>query len=236
MSGEQTTLKRREFLRWGAVGAGAALFSSAGAGASLPAMLYNQPQAPADPLAPLPQVQVQAPSAPTAPAGIEPALFERAKAAMNQHSVWYRDVIGIVDFSKPSSDTRFHVVDLQNGSVASYLVAHGRGSDPDHSGYLQRFSNEPGSYASSNGTYTTGDIYDGKHGTSMRLAGLDWTNNNAEARAIVIHSAWYAEPEILAQHGQLGRSEGCFAMPQKAQWEVMQKLTSGHMIYAEKIA
>jgi hypothetical protein len=165
-------LKRREFLRWGAVGAGAALFSSAGAGASLPAMLYNQPQAPADPLAPLPQAQVQAPSAPAAPAGIEPALFERAKAAMNQHSIWYRDVIGIVDFSKPSSDTRFHVVDLQNGSVASYLVAHGRGSDPDHSGYLQRFSNEPGSYASSNGTYTTGDIYDGKHGTSMRLAGL----------------------------------------------------------------
>jgi hypothetical protein len=232
MSGKQTTFKRREFLRWGAVGAGAALFSSAGG--AVPSMLYNQPQGPADPLAPLPQVQ--APVAPASPAGIDPALFQRAKAAMDQHRIAYRDVIGIVDFSEPSSQTRFHVVDLQNGQVESHLVAHGRGSDPDHSGYLQRFSNEPGSYASSNGTYTTGDIYDGKHGTSMRLAGLDWTNNNAEARAIVIHSAWYAEPQILAEHGQLGRSEGCFAMPQRSQWEVMQKLTSGHMIYAEKLA
>ena len=228
------TLKRREFLRWGAVGAGAALFSSAGGAVGLPATLYNQPQAPVDPLAPLPAAP--APVVPAAPGGIDPALFERAKAALSQHSIWYRDVIGIVDFSKPSSEMRFHVADLQNGSVASYLVAHGRGSDPDHSGYLQRFSNEPGSYASSNGTYTTGDIYDGKHGTSMRLIGLDATNNNAEARAIVIHSAWYAEPEVLAEHGQLGRSEGCFAMPQKSQWEVMQRLTAGHMIYAEKLA
>jgi hypothetical protein len=197
-------------------------------------MLYSQPQAPADPLAPLPQLQATA--APTAPGGIDPALFERAKAAMNQHRIWYRDVIGIVDFSAPSSQTRFHVVDLQNGSVESHLVAHGRGSDPDHSGYVQRFSNDFGSYASSNGTYTTGDIYDGKHGTSMRLIGLDATNSNAEARAIVIHEAWYAEPETLAQHGQLGRSEGCLAMPRKSQWEVMQRLTAGHMIYAEKIA
>lgn len=225
------TLKRRELLRWGAVGAGAALFSSAGGCVGLPSMLYNQPQAPADPLAPLPQVQ-----APASPAGIDPALFQRAKAAMDQHRVWYRDRIGIVDFSKPSSEMRFHVVDLQNGSAASYLVAHGRGSDPDHSGWLQRFSNDFGSYASSNGTYTTGDIYDGKHGTSMRLIGLDSTNNNAEARAIVVHSAWYAEPEVLAEYGQLGRSEGCFAMPQKSQWEVMQQLTAGHMIYAEKLA
>jgi hypothetical protein len=170
------------------------------------------------------------------PAGIDPALFQRAKAAMDQHRIWYRDVIGIVDFSKPSSETRFHLVDLQNGSVESHLVAHGRGSDPDHSGYLQRFSNDFGSYASSNGTYTTGEIYDGKHGTSMRLIGLDPTNNNAEARAIVIHSAWYAEPEVIVEHGQLGRSEGCLAMPQKSQWEVMQRLTANHMIYAEKLA
>lgn len=225
------SLDRRKLLRWGAVGAGAALFSSAGSCVGLPSLLYSQPQTPVDPLAPLPQ-----PQAPYSPAGIDPALFQRAKAAMDQHRIWYREVIGIVDFSKPSSQPRFHVVDLQNGSVESHLVAHGRGSDPDHSGWLQRFSNDFGSYASSNGTYQTGDIYDGKHGTSMRLAGLDDTNSNAEARAIVIHSAWYAEPEVVAEHGQLGRSEGCFAMPQKSQWEVMQKLTSGHMIYAEKLA
>ena len=100
-----------------------------------------------------------------------------------------------------------------SGAVESHLVAHGRGSDPAHSGWLEKFSNDFGSYASSNGTYTTGDYYDGKYGLSMKVAGLDWSNNNAEPRAIVIHNAWYAEPEMIQQHGMLGRSEGCFAMP-----------------------
>lgn len=223
------SLNRRELLRWGAVGAGAAIFSTAAGCVSLPSLIYNPPQPPADPLAPLQ-------SAPQSPAGIDPALFQRAKAALDQHRIWYRDKIGIVDFSKPSSEPRFHVVDLQNGTVDSHLVAHGRGSDPGHSGYLQRFSNQFGSYATSNGTYTTAGYYDGKYGTSLRVDGLDPTNNNAMARAIVIHNAWYAEPEMIAEHGMLGRSEGCFAMPKKSQWAVMQQLAGGRMIYAEKVA
>jgi hypothetical protein len=228
--GEQKALNRRELLRWGAVGAGAALFSSAGSCVGLPSLIYTQPQAGTGAPAP-----AQA-SLPMAPGGIDPQLFQRAKAAMDQHRIWYRDKIGIVDFNQASSETRFHLVDLHSGNVESHLVAHGRGSDPDHTGVLQRFSNQPGSYASSRGTYTTGDTYDGKHGLSMRLNGLDDTNNNALARAIVIHGAWYAEPEMIEQHGQLGRSEGCFAMPKKSQWEVMQQLAAGRMIYAEKLA
>jgi len=226
------SLNRRELLRWGAVGAGAVALSSSAGSVGLPAMIYSQPQAPADPLPP-----VQAPQAALlAPGGIDPQLFQRAKAALEQHRIWYRDKIGIVDFTRPSSDPRFHVVDLHDGSVESHLVAHGRGSDPDHSGYLERFSNLPGSYATSNGTYTTADYYDGKYGLSMRVAGLDQTNDNAMARAIVIHNAWYAEPEMIAEHGKLGRSEGCFAMSRKSQWEVMRQLAGGRMIYAEKIA
>jgi hypothetical protein len=155
---------------------------------------------------------------------------------MDQPRIWYRDKIGIVDFTKPSAEPRFHVVDLHAGKVESHLVAHGRGSDPDHSGFLERFSNDFGSHASSNGTYTTADYYEGKYGLSMKVRGLDWTNSNAEARAIVIHNAWYAEPEMIAEHGKLGRSEGCFAFSRKSQWEVMRKLAGGRMIYAEKIA
>jgi hypothetical protein len=227
------SLNRRELLRWGAVGAGAAIFSTAGGCVGLPSLIYNTPNAPADPLAPLASTQS---SLPLAPAGIDPQLFQRAKAAMDQHRIWYRDKIGIVDFTKPSNEPRFHVVDLYAGKVESHLVAHGRGSDPAHSGFLQRFSNQFGSYATSNGTYTTADYYDGKYGTSMKVRGLDSTNDNAMARAIVIHNAWYAEPEMIAQHGQLGRSEGCFAMPKSSQWEVMQQLAGGRMIYAEKLA
>ena len=120
--------------------------------------------------------------------------------------------------------------------VESHRVCHGRGSDPAHSGYLERFSNDFGSYATSNGAYVTGDYYEGKYGLSLRVRGLDYSNSNAEPRAIVIHNAWYAEDDMIPLHGQLGRSEGCFAMSRKSQYEVMRRLAGGRMIYADKLA
>ena len=222
-------------LRLGAYGAAGAIISTAASSSAL--QLIPGPQG-LDPLAPLqaqpqPQVQVQAPSSPP---GVDPRLFARAKAALDQHQVWPRDTIGIVDFSMPSSDPRFHVVDLASGQVESHRVCHGRGSDPSHSGYLERFSNDFGSYATSNGAYVTGDYYDGKYGLSLRVRGLDWSNSNAEPRAIVIHNAWYAEDDMIPLHGQLGRSEGCFAMSRASQYQVMRKLAGGRMIYADKLA
>src|SRR3546814_17219376 len=100
---------------------------------------------------------------------------------------------------------------MAGGKKSSLLVEHGRGSDPGHLGCVQRFSNDFGSNATSNGAYLTGDYYTGKHGRSMRLQGMDPTNCHAEARAIVVHGAWYVGPEMIREHGKLGRSEGCFA-------------------------
>ena len=225
------SLNRREMLHLGAAGAAGLILSSAAASQALPGLLTPQP-APS----PLPSRVPAAPQPLAAPAGIDPQLFARAKAALDQHQVWPRDTIGIADFSKPSSEPRFHVVDLASGAVQSHLVAHGRGSDPDHSGFLERFSNDFGSYATSNGTYVTGDYYQGKYGLSLRVRGLDWSNNNAEPRAIVIHNAWYAEPDMIPLHGMLGRSEGCFAMPKTSQYEVMRRLAGGRMIYADKLS
>ena len=88
----------------------------------------------------------------------------------------------------------------------------------------------------SNGAYLTGDYYEGKYGLSMKVRGLDWSNYNAEPRAIVIHNAWYAEDDMIPLHGKLGRSEGCFAMSRKSQYDVMRKLAGGRMIYADKLA
>jgi L,D-transpeptidase-like protein len=227
------SLNRREMLRLGAAGAGGLILSSAAMSQVLPGVL--DPQAGASVLPTVSQVPAQ-PQVPSSPAGIDPQLFARAKAALDQHQVYPRDTIGIADFSKPSSEPRFHVVDLQNGTVESHLVCHGRGSDPAHSGYLERFSNDFGSYATSNGTYVTDAYYQGKYGLSLRVRGLDWSNSNAESRAIVIHNAWYAEPEMIPLHGQLGRSEGCFAMPRASQYEVMRRLAGGRMIYADKLA
>jgi hypothetical protein len=234
------TLNRREMLRLGAAGAAGAVLSSSAVSQVLPSIIYPGQQPARDALSPLvpppaPQPAVQA-VAPSAPGGIDPQLFARARAALDNHQVYPRDTIGVVDFSQPSSEPRFHVVDMRSGAVDSYRVCHGRGSDPAHSGYVERFSNDFGSYATSNGTYVTGDYYDGKYGTSLRVRGLDASNSNAEPRAIVIHNAWYAEDDMIPLHGQLGRSEGCFAMSRASQYAVMSRLAGGRMIYADKLA
>jgi hypothetical protein len=228
------SLNRREMLRFGAMSAAGAVLSSSAVSQVLPSVLMPQavPGGAPNPFAPL----SQQPQFPAAPAGIDPQLFAKAKAALDAHKVWPRDAIGIVDFSKPSSEERFYVVDLMSGNVEAHRVAHGRGSDPDHSGFVERFSNNFGSYASSNGAYVTGDYYNGKYGTSMKVRGLDWSNYNAEPRVIVIHNAWYAEDGMIPVHGKLGRSEGCFAMSRKSQYEVMKRLAGGRMIYADKLA
>ncbi len=226
-------LKRRELLRFGALAAGGAILSTSASSQIL--SLVPGPQG-LDPLAPLPATPKAPVPAPPQFPGINPEILAKAKAALDSHRVYARDTIGIADFSLPSSEPRFHVVDLRNGTVDSYRVAHGRGSDPAHSGYLERFSNDFGSYATSDGTYVTGDYYDGKYGLSMKVRGLDWSNSNAEPRAIVIHNAWYAEDDMIPLHGMLGRSEGCFAMSRKSQYEVMRRLAGGRMIYADKLA
>jgi hypothetical protein len=222
-------------LRLGAYAAGGAIISTAASSSVLPSLVM--PGRP-DPLAPL-QAAQPAPAqvlTPSAPAGIDPGLFARAKAALDYHRVYARDTMAVVDFSQPSSEPRFHIVDLASGQVESHRVCHGRGSDPAHSGYVERFSNDFGSYATSNGAYVTADYYDGKYGLSMKVRGLDASNSNAEPRAIVIHNAWYAEDDMIPLHGQLGRSEGCFAMSRASQYQAMRRLAGGRMIYADKSA
>ena len=146
-----------------------------------------------------------------------------------------RDVVGVADFSQPSRAPRFHLVDMASGRVETLLVAHGRGSDPEHTGWLSRFSNAPGSAATSDGDYITGEYYVGHHGRSMRLAGLDASNCNAEAREIVVHSAWYVGPEVVREHGVLGRSEGCFAVSDADLPQVLGRLGPGRLLIASKL-
>ena len=164
-------------------------------------------------------------------------LLDRAKAALDEHAHMFelRDRIALADFNAPSRELRFHIVDLIGGHASSYLVAHGRGSDPGHSGWLQTFSNEPNSLASSAGTYKTGQIYEGQHGRAMRLAGLDSQNNNAEMRAIVIHGADYVSEDHIATWGKIGRSEGCFAVARHMLPQLLGLMGPGRMVYANKL-
>lgn len=165
------------------------------------------------------------------------AILEAARSALVRHGrqAGERDLVGVADFGPASRDPRFHIVDIANGRVSSFLVAHGRGSDPEHSGWLHRFSNEMGSSATSAGVYLTGGEYEGKHGRSMRLLGLDPTNDNAEARAVVIHGAWYVGPQMIAEHGKLGRSEGCLAFSEADLPRVLEQLGPGRLIVASRL-
>jgi len=178
------------------------------------------------------------PARPTvSPSSVPPTLIDRAKAALLTHdsSILHSDRIGIADYSLHSAKERFHIVDLVNGTSESFLVAHGKGSDLRHTGWLQEFSNVPGSEASSGGSYIISETYVGKHGTSRRLKGLDPSNDMAEARAIVIHGAWYAEPEMIAAHGKLGRSQGCFAFSESDLGTILERLGPGRLLYADRI-
>jgi len=177
------------------------------------------------------------PASSAAPNVVRPALFRQAITALRRHSgrIAYQDRIAIADFAAPSSQQRFYLIDLASGRTTSFRVAHGSGSDPQHTGWLQRFSNADGSNASSEGAFLTADYYVGKHGRSQRLMGLDPTNDQALSRAIVIHSAWYANEAMLATHGQLGRSQGCFAVGQGDLEQVFGRLGPGRMLYSAKV-
>ena len=219
-------MNRRAFTRLALSGAGLMALSPSMAAAAFADLADGTPQVP------LPKPMPLKPGT-----GINLKLLDRARAALDMHGHAFdlRDRVALADFTMASKDTRFHIVDLIDGRTSSYLVAHGRGSDPEHSGWLQRFSNVPDSLATSAGAYKTGQIYDGIHGAAMRLIGLDPMNNNAEARAIVIHGAAYATEDHIAKWGKLGRSEGCLAVAPHILPQVLGMLGPGRLVYADKI-
>jgi hypothetical protein len=177
---------------------------------------------------------IQGESVAIARSGILP-LVPRALAALDRHSavIAVRDRIGIVDFSQPSRQARFHIVDLAGGTVSTpLLVAHGRGSDPANRGIAEHFSNQLGSDASSRGSFVTGDVYYGKHGRSRRLIGLDPENDRALERGIVIHAASYVNPALVAVQGRIGRSQGCFAVNPREITQVLEALGPGRLLFA----
>lgn len=165
-------------------------------------------------------------------------ILEVAKREVERagKALWRTDIAGIADYGLHSSQPRFHFANLEAGTVRSFLVAHGVGSDPEHTGWLQSFSNVPGSNATSRGGYLTCEWYKGKYGTSVRLVGLDADDSNALPRAIVLHPAAYVSEAHIEKWGVLGRSDGCFAMSQADFNEALWHLSGGRLLYADKLA
>ena len=162
-------------------------------------------------------------------------LIERAQAALDHHQgkIARRDRLYIVDFQKFSGDERLFEVDLEGGWVTSYRTSHGRGSDPRHSGYAERFSNEPDSHMSSLGAYATaGASWGAQQGPNVLLDGLEYSNSRARERAIIIHGADYADPAFLASQGKLGRSYGCFSVSHADLHALRERMGDGRLLFA----
>ena len=160
----------------------------------------------------------------------------RREVARAGDVLWRRDVAGIADFGIHSALPRFHFANLENGTVQSFRVAHGQGSDPEHDGWLKWFSNEPGSLATARGAYISWEWYTGKYGTSVRLGSLDPDNSNTFDRAIVMHAAEYCSQAHVDRWGRLGRSNGCFALAPDDFLIALAQLSGGRLLYADRLS
>lgn len=140
-------------------------------------------------------------------------------------------LLTIIDYSLPSSEPRFFIIDLKNKRLlCKSLVAHGRNSGEV---WASRFSNQPQSYKSSLGFYITGSSYTGQNGYSMWLNGLDTLFNDlAKPRAIVIHGAPYVNNDYILKNGRLGRSFGCPALPAEICCEVIDLIKNGSVVFS----
>ncbi len=142
-----------------------------------------------------------------------------------------QQVLTIVDYSKPSTETRMWVFDLKTQALLfQNLVAHGKDSGND---VPTSFSDFPSSHKSSLGLFVTEQPYIGHHGYSLRLAGLEkGFNDMAAARDIVVHAANYVSEQFAAVHGQLGRSWGCFAVNPKVATPIINSIKDGTLLFA----
>lgn len=164
-------------------------------------------------------------------------LFDIAKRELDRagDAIWRRDIVGIADFGVHSAKRRFYFVNLDREEVQPFHVSHGSGSDPEHDGWLNNYSNVEGSNATSKGAYVTWEWYQGRYGTSVRLGGLDSTNDAALRRYIVMHRAAYAEPSHIERWGRLGRSNGCFALGEEQFRIALLNLSGGRLLYADSL-
>lgn len=157
--------------------------------------------------------------------------FEQAYEGYSKIKGRKKDILTVVDFSKPSTKERLYVLDMNRKKLLFVShVSHGKKSGEN---YATSFSNVNGSNKSSLGFYLTDNTYTGKNGYSLLLDGLEkGINDKARERAIVIHGADYSDPaKIGSSGGRLGRSLGCPALPPKLSRPIINTIKDGSVLF-----
>ncbi|MCD4731869.1 MAG: murein L,D-transpeptidase catalytic domain family protein [Bacteroidales bacterium] len=156
--------------------------------------------------------------------------FKRALAGYEIYSCANKEIITIIDYTKPSTEERLFIINLEKKKLLyKTLVAHGKNTGLN---LAVDFSNKGSSLKSSPGFYSTAETYVGKHGYSLRLDGLEaGINDNARKRAIVIHGANYVSKGFIKAHNRLGRSWGCPAVPCELSKEIIDIIKGGSCLY-----
>ncbi len=169
--------------------------------------------------------------APDADPGVLALALEARSCAVRNGEVDANARLAVIDYSQPSTEKRLWVFDVaQDRLLHREYVAHGSGSGDN---LARRFSNIDGSFQTSLGLYRTAETYVGKNGYSLRMDGLDpGFNDNARQRAIVMHGAWYANPDLIRSQGRLGRSQGCPALREQIAKVVIDELKQRNLVFA----
>lgn len=162
-------------------------------------------------------------------AGLSHSVFEYAIRGVQKVNP-AKAILAIVDLSQPSVNKRLYVIDLLKRKLLfRTYVAHGRNSGDL---FAQKFSNEVSSLQSSLGFYQTLGTYQGKHGLSLKLKGLEnGFNTNALDRAVVMHGADYVSEDFIRKIGRLGRSFGCPAVPYGIHKDIIETLKNGACLF-----
>ena len=161
---------------------------------------------------------------------IDYSIFQKAYLGYVQILNKNPGVLIIIDYSKPSNEERFYVLDLNKKKlVYSTRVAHSKNSGLE---IPLQFSDDPNSYQSSLGFFVTLGEYNGAYGYSLRLKGLEENiNANAEDRAIVIHGGDIVEDEYIKKFGFAGRSLGCPVLPHSLTREIIDFIKHGRVLF-----
>jgi L,D-transpeptidase catalytic domain len=157
-------------------------------------------------------------------------LYTQCRAAMATFKPARTDKAVVCDYRQPSNVKRLYLFDFINASVTTHLVAHGRGSDRADTWSPQGFNGPEGSNTSIVGAMVGAERYQGDHGLSLRLDGIEPASILARPREIVVHSAPYMEADFIAANKRPGRSLGCFVVQTAVLEEVIAALENGGLL------